>query len=214
MKPIPAILILCVGIAAAATWLRWLPIRSVIEHNSEASVIATSAILAALVAIWGIISQRAITRRQVTYEQIVHYLTDKDVISARRNFIKLAKAPDGIVSFAQSDQETSTDTQDIISTLNFFELFSIGIQKGIIDHDLFKQWNRSSVIIYWNYAHPFVNAIRSRMGNDLIFHEFEQMANWFKSDTTPKNADGGLAGFFRAARKGVLSLAVAAARRP
>ena len=196
VKPMPAILILCVGVALATVWLRWLPIRSLIENNSEASVIAGSAILAALVAIWGIISQRAITRRQVTYEQIVEYLTDKDVISARRKFITLAKAPDGIAKFAQSDQETSEETQDIILTLNFFELFSIGIQKGIIDHDLFKQWNRSTVIIYWNHAHPFVTAIRTRMSNDLLFHEFEQMANWFKSDTRPKKRGWRLKRFF------------------
>ena len=70
--------------------------------------------------------------------------------------------------------------------LNVYELFVIGIQKGTIDYELFKVWNRTSAIQYWYYAHPFVSALRSRVGNDLLFHEFEQMVQWFKADGAPR----------------------------
>jgi len=61
------------------------------EHDTT-TAISLTAIFSAIVAIWGVVSQRAIARRQLTYEQIVEFLSDKDIINARHKFIELARS--------------------------------------------------------------------------------------------------------------------------
>lgn len=189
MRIVPAILYFLLGAVVTAVLINWstaLSLLSIMRDHDTTTAIATTTILAVIVAVWGVVSQRAIARRQLTYQQIVKFLTDKDVIDARRKFIEIAKSNDGLSPYAASDKETSIEHQQINLTMNFFELFSIGVQKGVIDYDLFKMWNRSTVIQYWNYARPFATALRTRLGNDLLFCEFEQLANWFKADQGPR----------------------------
>ena len=188
MKALPAIFTFLAGAAMATLWFaapHMLDMWPLLANNGNTIVIGATALLAAIIALWGVVSQRTIARRQMTYEQIVKFLTDKDLIEARRKFIELSKGHDGLGPYATVDKETSPKSQNIVLTLNFFELVSIGIQHGIIDYELFKMWNKTTVIQYWGYASPFASALRSRLGNDLIFHEFEAMANWFKSASMP-----------------------------
>jgi hypothetical protein len=48
-------------------------------------------ILAAAIAIWGIITQRAIARRRAKFDHIARTEADKDHIEARKKFKELAK---------------------------------------------------------------------------------------------------------------------------
>src|ERR1700748_567838 len=74
--------------------------------NNETSAIALTGIVGAIVAIWGIMSQRAIERQKATLEHISHQEADKDLIEARKEFIKLAKSEDGLAKFSLEDKET------------------------------------------------------------------------------------------------------------
>lgn len=64
--------------------------------------------------------------------------------------------------------------------LNEYELVAIGIQRGTFDDQTYRRWQKSVVIKNWALAAPYVLAVRMRTGNDAIFHEFEQMARWYK----------------------------------
>ena len=72
--------------------------------NEVGAVFVTGAI-ASLIAIWGILSQRAITRRQATLDHITHLESDRDIIEARKTFVELAKNPGGLAVWAEENKE-------------------------------------------------------------------------------------------------------------
>ncbi|HEY8581043.1 MAG TPA: DUF4760 domain-containing protein [Beijerinckiaceae bacterium] len=141
--------------------------------------------VAALIAVWGVLTQRAIARRRATFDHIAKTEADADVIKARRKFIELAKANGGLARWAEEEHERSEEVQSIKLILNDFELIAIGIQRGIIDMEFYKRWYKSGVVRHWSHAHPFVAALRSRTRNNMLFHEFEQLAGWFDDNKAP-----------------------------
>jgi hypothetical protein len=188
MKIMSGIFVFSAGCALAVLWFMlpdWARMWAFLSQNANTIVIGATALLAAIIAVWGVISQRAIARRQMTYEQIIKFITDDDLIKARRKFMELARSADGLKKYAAKENEISEETQSIILTLNFFELISIGIQRGIIDYELFKMWGKTSVVQIWSYAHAFVEPFRERLGNDMLFHELQSMAGWFKASSAP-----------------------------
>ncbi len=130
----------------------------------------------------GILSQRSITRRQVTIEHINKLGNDKDYINVVRLFIELAKANDGLAKWTPVEHEKSNEVQAIRIVLNAFELIAIGIQAGVIDMAIYKQWHKSSVLLYWKYALPFVSTLRNRTHNNNIYIEFEMLAKAFSGE--------------------------------
>jgi Domain of unknown function (DUF4760) len=143
-------------------------------------------LLAAAMAAWGIFTQRAVARRRATLDLISSLERDGDVIAARSKFIELAKSEGGLANWAGQSNENSAEAQSIRTVLNEFELFAIGIQRGIIDFELYKRWNRSSVIRYWQHAAPYVHILRTRLNNPAIYHEYEELVRWMKGEAMPK----------------------------
>ena len=141
--------------------------------------------VAALIAIAGVLTQRAIARRRATFDHIAKTEADADVIKARRTFIQLAKANGGLAKWAAEEHERSEEVQNIKLILNDFELIAIGIQRGIIDLEFYKRWYKSGVTRHWSHAYPFVAALRNRTGNNMLFHEFEQLAGWLNDNKAP-----------------------------
>jgi hypothetical protein len=140
--------------------------------------------IAAIIAVWGVLTQRSIARRRATLDHITRTESDGDLIAAQRKFIELATAAGGLGPWAA--QEKGEDVQSIRLVLNELELVSIGIQRGIIDFELYKLWRRSGVIRFWNYSSPFVIALRARLNNDSIYHEFEAMVGWMRDNRMPR----------------------------
>ena len=140
----------------------------------------------ALTAVWGIVSQRTIARRRATFDYIASGERDREVIEARRKFIELTKAPGGLAPWAAEDKEKTPEAQSVRIVLNEFELIAIGIQRGIVDAELYRRWYESGVIRHWNHAEPFVKALRARTGNQAVFHEFEELAKWFRGEKNPR----------------------------
>lgn len=70
--------------------------------NEEAGATLWVGLLAAIIAIWGVISQRAITRRQVTMELLTRSESDKDLIAARARYIALTEQMGALVALADA----------------------------------------------------------------------------------------------------------------
>ncbi|MEA2904438.1 MAG: hypothetical protein QOI12_1825 [Alphaproteobacteria bacterium] len=140
-----------------------------------------TSILAAVIAIWGIISQRAIARRRTTFEHIVAMEADRSFIIARRKFIALSKQPGGLSPWASEDKESTPEAQNIRLVLNEFEVVSIAIQRGIIDFETYRRWYQSTVIRFWAHAKPYAEALRARTNHPSLFQEFEVLERWMKS---------------------------------
>jgi hypothetical protein len=142
--------------------------------------------LAALIAIWGVITQRQIASRRATLDYIVDWKSNRELIKARLEFIKLAKAPGGLAPWADKEKEHTIEAQYIGEILNRYELTSIGIQRGILDYKLYRMLRRTVTIRDWNHAHPYAVSLRNRLENPIIYHEFEEMVRWLKDDKPPR----------------------------
>jgi hypothetical protein len=142
--------------------------------------------VAASIAVWGVITQRVVARRRATLDLISNLERDGDVIAAHKKFISLAKSSEGLALWADEGKEATEETQAIRIVLNEFELIAIGIQRGIIDYELYKRWNKSGVIQYWKNTAPFVLRLRARLNNNSIYHEYEELFRWMNGDTMPK----------------------------
>jgi hypothetical protein len=140
---------------------------------------------AGLIAIWGIISQRDISRRRATIEYIAKTEIDNDMIKARRDFVELARASGGLAPWADVDKEKEDKLQSIKIVLNEFELISIAIQRGVFDFQIYSRWKKTGTIQYWRFGAPFIVALRARTDNDALFHEFEEMVKWLKGEQMP-----------------------------
>ncbi|MDV6329992.1 DUF4760 domain-containing protein [Asticcacaulis sp. 201] len=157
---------------------------------SEVDAVVITAIIAGLIAIWGVFNQWAITRRQLTFQHISNKDSDRDMIQARKRFIELAKKPHGLAKWADPSHEASEEIESIRLVLNDYELTAIGCQLKIIDYVLIERNERSAIIKYWFHAAPFVYALRARLGNSTIYHEFEELARSMTDITLPHRSFG------------------------
>ena len=161
-----------------------MPVPGCIGVMSPVQATLLIGFFAAVIAVWGVITQRAIARRRATLDYISRTESDGDLIFAQRKFIELATSEGGLGPWA--DIGSGTEVQCIRLVLNDLELVSIGIQRGIIDYELYRRWRRSGVIRYWNYSAPFITRLRAKLQNEAIYHEFEQMVWWMRGTQPPR----------------------------
>jgi hypothetical protein len=167
--------------------------------EQEAGAALWVGLLAAIIAIWGVISQRAITRRQVTMEHIAKAEADRDLIGARERFISLTQTNGALVALAdlaplaERKEVTEEVTEEVQANLgavrllfNHLELTAIGIQMGIIDYALFKRFAKSAVLRDWERGAPLIYALRKKYNQDSMYHEFEELARWLRDNNMPR----------------------------
>jgi hypothetical protein len=146
--------------------------------NEVQAVVVTGG-FASMIAVWAIISQRAIAARKATLDFIRESESDNDLIQARTLFLALATAPDGLGKWAAQEHVNSNEARAIRTVLNEHELVAIAIQRGILDDTTYRRFCRSIMLQRWKHALPFVHARRARSGNKALFHEFEELAKWY-----------------------------------
>lgn len=128
--------------------------------------------VAAILAFWGVQTQRAIARRRATLDFILKSETDRDSIEAKRVFRNLARNG-GLDQWAREDNEKTAEAQHIKLVLNEFELVAIGIRQGIIGLRLYSMWFKSGTITAWRYSRPFIDLLRNRTNNNRLYEQFE-----------------------------------------
>lgn len=174
--------------ALPKAWPVWI---SASTTEAQATIItgmigAFIALIAAIAAIWGIASQRGLSRKQLTFQHLAQSESDGSFQRALQIFSEECNKSHGLAHWADKKFEGNERQKAIVAILNWFELSSVGIQLGIIDGALFQRLNAGHTIYCWTNAHPFVAALRARTGRQAIYHEFEEMARWFQKDTLPK----------------------------
>ena len=152
---------------------------------SEVGAILLSGGVAAIIAIWAVFTHRAIARRVLTFQHIADSEADRDLIAARKMFIELSREEGGLTKWAEKSAEGTVEQQSVRLVVNWFENIAIGIQRGVIDYKFFRLWFRSATITHWDLASPFVNHLRNRVHNKMLFHEFEEMAKWMNDEKKP-----------------------------
>lgn len=139
--------------------------------------------VAVCVAVWAIAAQRHSAKAQHTIAHLSRTEADRDILEAKQTFVEKAAAPGGLAKYAH--KEGCKTERQICTVLNHFELISLGIQCGIIDLEIFKRWNRSTVLFVWEAAAPFVTEMRKQRKSPMLWHEFEELAREFNHRKRP-----------------------------
>lgn len=155
---------------------------------SEVEAILVTAVCAAVIAVWGVITQRVVSRRSATLDYLWEIDSDQDILEARKTFINVTKEDGGIAKYAEREKRGSTQTDAIRLILNTHERIAIGIQFGILDSEFVKRHSRGTILQDWALAAPFVYAIRSSINNPAIYHEFEELARAFSATNMPRRS--------------------------
>ena len=158
---------------------------SAILAINEVDAVLLIGFVAAILAFWGVLSQRQISRRRATIDYIARTEIDEDMMGARREFVNLARGRGGLAPWAEVDKEKTTQVQSIKIVLNEFELISIAIQRGVFDYRIWRLWKKSATIQFWRFGAPFIVQLRARTENDMLFHEFEEMVKWLRDNRMP-----------------------------
>jgi Domain of unknown function (DUF4760) len=152
----------------------------------EVWAVLLTGLTATIIAIWGVFSQRLIASRKATIELIARNEADADLIEAHKDFVKISLASGGTAKWADAAHDGKPQRQTIKTVCNQFELISIGIQRGVIDGKTWRLWHKTGTIQAWDHAKPFVFALRSRLNNQMIYHEFEELAKLLVENKNPK----------------------------
>lgn len=157
---------------------------------NEVEAIFVTAALAAVVAGWGIITTRVIARRAATMDHIRRVASDRDMIEAREEFIKLTEADGGLAKYATANpMDASKEIKAIRTVLNDYEQLAIGIQFGVMDLALIKRYMKSGIIRDWSHAAPFIYKVRQEIGRPALYHEFEELARWLQETPMPRRSN-------------------------
>ena len=66
--------------------------------------------------------------------------------------------------------------------LNRHEFYAIGINSKLLDESLFKRMNCSNYLKLWDKLTPAITQLRSKVGKDTLFKEFELLATRWKAN--------------------------------
>lgn len=154
---------------------------------------------AALIAIWGVVGQWAISSRQLTIQYIRQVETDADFIKALEKFNEAASCGD-MVKYAHAFQRPSDwnklsrkdrrkarkafdDTaRAIMLVLNTDEMIAIGVKSAILDYRLVCTYRRKITINRWNAARQYVDAERTVTGPHTLWIELERLSKRLEDD--------------------------------
>ena len=144
------------------------------------------AIVAAILSLWAIISNRFLAQRQETLKLIAESEADLEMAEAKRTFIRLANKDGGLGQYGELDRMDGNEAMAIRMVLNELELISIGIQRGILDFSFVERWNKNVIISYYDHALPFITRIRNVTGKDTYYQEVEALYTWMSGKAAPK----------------------------
>lgn len=148
-------------------------------------IAASLTIAATVIAIWGVYSQRWITRRQTTVQHLFSLKADASIQRNLATLIKASRNDQNLAAWADKDKIGEETTLAIIAVLNDYELLSTGIQNGIYDFEIVRQYDASTLKRVWKNALPFVAALRNRTNVPTLWKEFELLHCWIEGSKNP-----------------------------
>lgn len=146
---------------------------------------ASITIGATIIAIWGVYSQRLITRRQTTVQHIFALKADASIQANVKLLIEESRGEKNLAQWADKENIGHPSTLAIIAVLNDYELLSTGIQSGIYDYEIVRKYDASTIKRIWTNTLPFIAALRNRTGVPTLWKEFELLHDWISGTKNP-----------------------------
>ncbi|AWV87048.1 DUF4760 domain-containing protein [Acinetobacter radioresistens] len=70
----------------------------------------------------------------------------------------------------------------LLKVLNRYEFYAIGINRKLLDEEMFKRMYCSTMLKFWAICSPAVSQLRETAKKDTLFKEFECLANRWKTN--------------------------------
>lgn len=153
---------------------------------NEVEAIFVTAVVAGLIAIWGIITQRVISRRAETLQYFSRVDNDQDMINARKKFVELTTDGKALMKYANPKKYDTDEASALRLVLNENERLAIAIQFGVLDREFVRRNVRGVLIRDWELSAPFVYKLRAEVDNPAIYHEFEDLARLLGDNKMPR----------------------------
>lgn len=192
-------ILIVLGIAAALLWAYFAVAsipgsRETIGDTSEERLAVLGAAAAASIAIWGVVNQWAISRRQLTIQFLRELETDADYIAALDRFIALVGPGKDVRIYAHpmapikaktkkeradrrhAKAEFRLNERALTLVLNTDELIAIGIRNSILDYRLVCAYRRSTIMRRYNAAKPYIDELRNVSRLPTLYIEAERFA--------------------------------------
>lgn len=126
------------------------------------------------------------SRCRATVDIVLHEKTDKEYLSARKEFAALKAANKTLTKFACADAGTDVEAnQAILLVLNQYEFMSAGIFAGAFDEEIYMRMKRSLLIRDWDSLSTYVSELRRLKSNPALFIEFEKLAVKWRAAVAP-----------------------------
>lgn len=138
-------------------------------------------------AVWTLFRQKADTKAMATLNIILHQRDEQGLRNAALLVAKLSKQKKGLIPYLH--QPYSREKNAILKLLNFRETVAVGINRGILNEDIYKQAFFSMVLHDWITLKDVVAELRKQHGSITLFQDFERLANrWEKHPLESKRA--------------------------
>lgn len=156
-------------------------------HHSELEVICL--FLSAVAAFWLVTRSNRISRREKTIEMIKDSLDGSvgaGTYAEYRTVVKDIEAgPNDIGYYSSWDKDEDENIYQVLNRqLNYYELVSLGIRKGVFDEKFYKSWFRSQVMRDHARLLPYIEGVRKRRGPEF-FSEFRWLVTRWERKEHP-----------------------------
>lgn len=124
-----------------------------------------------------ITTTRSVSSKRAMLDVMLTIQTNAHWIEMREEFIKLRDSPAGLEKYANGKTK---HTLSIRKQLNQYELISIGISRGILEKDMFRQFYRGTFLKDYSAARNFIDKERDQSKNQKFWIELETLAKEFE----------------------------------
>jgi hypothetical protein len=122
-------------------------------------------------------SNREIQRITATLQLLIELQTNEHWVDNRKTFIELREAKDGLKKHAGG---TTKETLAIRKILNQYELIALGIESGILDKQMYRNYYRTTILKDWMACAEFIAHERDEASSPTYWIYLERLANEFK----------------------------------
>ncbi|ABD53531.1 hypothetical protein Jann_0614 [Jannaschia sp. CCS1] len=143
-----------------------------------------AALVSALTAFWvssrTIRANQDIARKRATLDLIERSVSTEYYLLIYSTFREVLDSPSGFEQITDPQMPALVEQRrKVIAFLNQYELIAIGIEQGILDEELYRDYMRGTVVRHWARAEGLVNHLRADTPDSRApkaFEKFEALA--------------------------------------
>nr|WP_298891755.1 DUF4760 domain-containing protein [uncultured Acinetobacter sp.] len=116
-----------------------------------------------------------------------YYAAKGDSESQRDTLAQLMSIDSGTKNKIGENEKLTNGEAEIrahmLTVLNRYEFYAIGLNKNLLDEEMFKRMYCSTMLKFWGICNPAVSQLRETVKKDTLFKEYETLANRWKSNS-------------------------------